>query len=69
MGDNYGCESCGKKSVESNPRLLYWVNEETHYSICRNCERVKKIKINEKLTCYCGAKSYSIIKFNPCYTP
>ena len=66
-GDNIGCWSCGKKGVEFNQRLLYLVDEETHYEICHNCERVRKI--NEKLACYYGAESYSKIKFNSCYKP
>ena len=61
LDDNVWCGSCGEKGIEFNKRLLYWVDGETHHEICHNCNKVKKI--NEKLTCYCGAKSKSIVKF------
>ena len=38
--DNVGCESCGKKCVEFDQRLLYWVDGEIHHAICRNCNKV-----------------------------
>ena len=61
LDDNVGCGSCGEKGIEFNKRLLYWVDGETHHAICHNCDKVKKI--NEKLTCYCGVESKSIVKF------
>ena len=65
--DNVGCGSCGEKGVEFYQRLLYWVDGETHHAICHNCNKVRKI--NETMTCYCGAESYSKIKLNSGYTP
>ena len=66
-GDCVGCESCGEKGIEFNKRLLYWVDGETHHAICRNCNKVRKM--NETMTCYCGAKCYSLINFNSDYKP
>lgn len=34
--DDILCERCRDK-VNYEERLLYWVDENTHYAICKNC--------------------------------
>ena len=60
--DNVGCGSCKEKGVDFCDRLLYWVDVDEHYVICKNCNVVRKI--SEKITCgTCGGESYCKVKF------
>ena len=60
--DNVGCGSCKEKGVDFCDRLLYWVDVDEHYGICKHCNVVRKI--SEKITCgTCGGESYCRVKF------
>ena len=57
-----GCGSCKEKGIDFNDRLLYWVDVDEHYGICKHCNVVRKI--SEKITCgTCGGESYCKVKF------
>ena len=56
-----GCGSCKKNGVEYEDRLLYWVDADENYGICKHCNKVRKIK--EKVYCSCGAEGECFVKF------
>ena len=64
---NVGCASCEEKGIEYEKRLLYWVDGDAHYGICKYCERVRKI--SETVICSCGAECECKIKWNKGYRP
>ena len=60
--NNVGCGSCKEKGIDFNDRLLYWVDVDEHYGICKHCNVVRKI--SEKIACgTCGGESYCKVKF------
>jgi hypothetical protein len=58
---NVGCGSCKKNGVKYEDRLLYWVDADTRYGICKNCNKVRLI--HEKVYCNCGAEGECFVKF------
>ena len=38
-----GCGSCEEKGINFDDRLLFWVDVDKHYGICKHCKRVGKI--------------------------
>jgi len=56
------CGKCKEKGIDFDDRLLYWVDVDEHYGICKHCNVVRKI--SEKIECgICGSESLSKIKF------
>ena len=65
---NVGCGKCKKKGIDFNNRLLYWVDGDANYVICRHCNEV--FDIDEDLVCgSCGAPSLCKVKWNRGYRP
>ena len=63
-----GCGSCKEKGVEFNDRLLYLVDEDTNYGICKHCNKVRKI--DETFVCGdCSADSLCLVKWNKGFRP
>ena len=61
-GNGVGCGSCKEKGIDFDDRLLFWVDVDEHYGICKHCNVVRKI--SEKITCgTCGGESYCKVKF------
>ena len=61
-GNGVGCGSCKEKGIDFDDRLLFWVDVDEHYGICKHCKDVSKI--SGDLVCgSCGAKSLSKVKF------
>ena len=54
------CDKCGE--------MLYWVDSDERYVICKGCHRVRKIE--DRLVCSkCGAKAKSHVKWIKGYKP
>ena len=67
-GNGVGCGSCKEKGIDFDDRLLFWVDVDEHYGICKHCKDVSKI--SGDLVCgSCGAKSLSKVKFIDGYKP
>ena len=58
---NVGCGSCKEKGVKYEDRLLYWVDADERYGICKNCNKVSHM--DEKVYCGCGALGECLVKF------
>ena len=58
---NVGCGSCKEKGIKYEDRLLYWVDADEHYGICKHCDRVRLM--DEKVYCGCGAEGKCFVKF------
>ena len=58
---NVGCGSCKKNGVEYGDRLLYWVDADEHYGICKHCNKVRHM--DKKVYCSCGAEGECFVKF------
>ena len=67
-GNGVGCGSCKEKGIDFDDRLLYWVDVDEHYGICRHCNVVRKI--SEYIECgICGGSSLCRVKFIDGYRP
>ena len=67
-GNGVGCGSCKEKGIDFDDRLLFWVDIDEHYGICKHCKDVSKI--SGDLVCgSCGGKSLSKFKFIDGYRP
>ena len=62
--DGVGCGIC-KDKVKYEDRLLYWVDGDAHYVICKNCNDVSTI--DEDVFCSCGAKCKCKVKMTTGY--
>jgi len=61
-GTGVGCGSCKEKGIEFDERLLFWVDPEQRYGVCKHCKKVRKISPN--LVCgNCGGESLCKVKF------
>ena len=61
-GNGVGCGSCKEKGIDFDDRLLFWVDVDEHYGICKHCNVVRKI--SPDLVCgNCGGKSLCKVKF------
>ena len=61
-GNWVGCGSCKEKGIDFDDRLLYWVDVDEHYGICKHCNVVRKI--SENIECgICGGRSLCRVKF------
>lgn len=58
---NVGCGSCKEKGIKYEDRLLYWVDADEHYGICKHCDRVRLM--DEKVYCGCGEEAECLVKF------
>ena len=67
-GNGVGCGSCKEKGIDFDDRLLFWVDVDEHYGICKHCKDVRKI--SGELVCgSCGGKSLCKVKFIDGYRP
>ena len=67
-GNGVGCGSCKEKGIYFDDRLLFWVDVDEHYGICKHCKEVRKI--TGELVCgLCGGESKSKVKFIDGYRP
>jgi len=67
-GNGVGCGSCKEKGIDFNDRILFWVDVDEHYGICKHCKVVRKI--SPDLVCgNCGAASICKVKFIDGYRP
>jgi len=63
---NFGCARCGNEGIEFDERLLYWVDRDAQYGICKNCEKIRKI--SETIICdICKAECECKVKWNKGY--
>ena len=61
-GNGIGCGSCKEKGIAFDDRLLFWVDVDEYYGICKHCKVVRKI--SPDLVCgNCGAESLNKVKF------
>ena len=66
--DYVGCGSCKEKGIDFDDRLLFWVDVDEHYGICKHCKDVRKI--SPDLVCgNCGGASLCKVKFIDGYRP
>ena len=64
--DYVGCGSCKEKGIDFDDRLLFWVDVDEHYGICKHCNVVRKI--SENIECgICGGLSLCRVKFKDGY--
>ena len=67
-GNGIGCGSCKEKGIDFDDRLLFWVDVDEHYGICKHCNVVRKI--SPDLVCgNCGGESLCKVKFIDGYRP
>ena len=67
-GNGVGCGSCKEKGIDFDDRLLFWVDVDEHYGICKHCKDVRKI--SPDLVCgNCGGASLCKVKFIDGYRP
>ena len=67
-GNGVRCGSCEEKGINFDDRLLFWVDVDEHYGICKHCKRVRKI--SPELYCEgCGGLSLCKFKFIDGYRP
>ena len=67
-GNGVGCGSCKEKGIDFDDRLLFWVDVDEHYGICKHCNVVRKI--SENIECgICGGLSLCRVKFIDRYIP
>ena len=67
-GNGVGCGSCKEKGIDFDDRILFWVDCDEHYGICKHCKVVRKI--SPDLVCgNCGAECLCKVKFMDGYRP
>jgi len=40
-GDGVGCGSCKEKDFDFDDRLLFWVDVDEYFRICKHCKEVR----------------------------